>query len=265
MKPRRRFDVASSTSEAWRPPPFSQVASTRSRIVAAVRRFLDVQAGSIWSDLATELESTQGILLDVGCGAQPYRSLIPKGVEYMGIDTVDAKAWFGYETPDTRYFSGTVWPVADATVNTVLCTETLEHVLSPANFLSEAYRCMMPGARLILTVPFSARWHFVPHDYWRFTPSGLRHLLLSSNLHDIQVFPRGNAFTVACYKVSSLIFPMFLPQRGGVRAYISRLGGLILSPLLLISVVAANLSLLHRGGEDCLGYTVLASRDVHAA
>ncbi len=260
MRSQRRTDVTHRTDEGWQPPNFSRVDSRRSRIIAAVRRFLDVQAGSIWTDLALELKPTHGTLLDVGCGAQPYRHLVPTSVEYLGIDTVDAKARFGYDIPDTRYFSGSRWPVADATIDTVLCTETLEHVLDPGSFLAEAYRCMRPGGRLILTVPFSARWHYVPYDYWRFTPSGLSYLLTSSGLQDVQVFARGNALTVACYKISSLIVPMLLPQRRGIRAQVRRLGGLIFSPILAVSIVGANLSLFWRGGDDCVGYTVLAKR-----
>ena len=260
MRSQRRTDVTNRVDEDWQPPRFSQVNSTRSRMIAAARRLLDVQAGSIWSDLAVELKPSRGTLLDVGCGAQPYRHLVPANVEYLGIDTVDANARFGYDVPDTLYFTGTRWPVADASIDTVLCTETLEHVLDPAAFLGEAYRCMRPGGRLILTVPFSARWHYIPYDYWRFTPSGLSYLLVSSGLKDVQVYPRGNAFTVACYKISSLIVPMLLPQRGGVPALARRLGGLMLSPILAISIVGANLSLRCGGGDDCVGYTVLARR-----
>ena len=32
----------------------------------------------------------------------------------MGIDTDAAKAHFGYEMPNTTYFSGDVWPVANS-------------------------------------------------------------------------------------------------------------------------------------------------------
>ncbi len=85
--------------------------------------------------------------------------------------------------------------------DTVLCTETLEHVLDPPGFLAEAKRSLRPGGRLILTVPFAARWHYVPFDYWRFTPSGIKHLLSESGFTEIKVYRRGNALTVACYKV----------------------------------------------------------------
>ena len=68
-------------------------------------------------------------------------------------------------------------------VENVLATETLEHVSRPVRFLAEARRCLSPGGRLMLTVPFAARWHYIPHDYWRFTPSGLRQLLTDAGFN----------------------------------------------------------------------------------
>jgi hypothetical protein len=66
--------------------------------------------------------------------------------------------------------------------------------------------------QLILTVPFSARWHYVPYDYWRFTPSALRMLLERNGFSDVVVLARGNELTVACAKVMALILPFLLPQ-----------------------------------------------------
>ena len=37
---------------------------------------------------------------------------------------------------------------------------------------------------ILLTVPFAARWHFVPYDYWRFTPSSFRYLLETTGFSD---------------------------------------------------------------------------------
>ncbi len=256
-----RIDVGGQSEEHWQPPPFTPLDGFASRVVTSVRRLFDVQASSIWNDLAGELSTVRGTLLDVGCGAQPYRTLVPAGVEYIGIDRADAKGRFGYDIPDTTYFTGDRWPVDDATADTVLCTETLEHVLDPLGFLAEAKRALRPGGRLILTVPFAARWHYVPFDYWRFTPSGLRHLLGKSGLTEVEVYRRGNALTVACYKVISLILPLLMPHgEGPLRRLALRAGGLALSPLLATSVTVARLSLLRDGGDDCLGYTVLARR-----
>ena len=135
----------------WHAPRAGVPHSTRHRLrvvrrwLAALRRLIDLQAGSIWRDLAGELAAVEGLVLDVGCGAQPYRPLLGPSARYLGIDTADAKADFGYEIPDTLYFDGDSWPVDSESVNVVLCTETLEHVLEPSKLLAEAHRTLRPG------------------------------------------------------------------------------------------------------------------------
>src|SRR6185437_11496064 len=131
---------------------------------------------------------------------------------YRAIDHADALRHFGYSMPDTTYYEGDRWPVEDDSVDVVVCTETLEHVPEPRAFLAEAARCLRSGGCLILTVPFAARWHFIPHDYWRFTPSALQRLLTATGFSSTIVCARGNALTVACYKVMALILPLLFPQ-----------------------------------------------------
>lgn len=256
-----RPNLLLAAQERWRPPLFKAPQTRGRRFAAWVRRLLDLQAGSIWRDLKRLLPECQGTVVDVGCGAQPYRSLLGPGAEYVGLDTADAQRHFGYDSPDTRYFSGETWPVADASADVVLATETLEHVAEPRKFLAEAYRCLKPGGRLILTVPFAARWHFIPHDYWRFTPSALGALLREAGFDELAVFARGNEVTVACYKTIALILPLLLPQQAtGARALWRQACGVLLSPIVVLLAAVANVSLRGRGGEDCLGYTVLATR-----
>ena len=248
-------------AEAWRPPQFKAIRTRSDRVAAALRRFLDLQAGSIWRDLSRLLPRREGVVLDVGCGAQPYRTLVHPKAVYRGIDYAGAEEHFGYRAPETTYFEGNRWPVSGGEVDTILCTEALEHVPEPSSFLAEAFRCLKPGGSLLLTVPFAARWHYIPHDYWRFTPSGLEKLLSNAGFTGITVFARGNALTVACYKVMALFIPMLMPQdkKLGVRLLIQSVGVLTI-PLLFLLALAANLSLAARGGDDCLGYTALAMR-----
>jgi SAM-dependent methyltransferase len=249
-------------AEHWRPPRFSESETVAQRAVAALRRFLDLQAGSIWRDLRAELATVHGTLLDVGCGARPYRRLVPDGVRYLGIDTADAKEHFGYETPGTVYFSGDTWPVEDQSVDAILCTETLEHVLEPRRLLQEARRCLRPGGRLILTVPFAARWHYVPYDYWRFTPSSLAYLLAGAGFGEVAVYARGNPLSVACLKTMALLLPLLFPRPGRLwPRLLTRAAGLLTLPLLFLLALVGTLTLHGDWGEDCLGYTVTARRD----
>lgn len=252
---RRRPNLVTQSTESWRPPLFEQDAKPPT----ALRRFFDLQAGSIWADLRQILPQACGTVVDVGCGARPYRSLFSNQVTYIGIDTADAKSHFGYEAPEVRYFQGESWPVADGSADFVLCTETMEHVPEPGRFLREAFRCLAPGGTLLLTVPFAARWHFIPHDYWRFTPSGLERLMTAAGFVQARVYARGNALTVFCYKAIALILRLALPQKRSPFAVLAcRLAGLVFLPLLFLLAALAKISLRGPGGDDCLGYTALA-------
>ena len=256
-----RPNLAERTTDRWRPPPLEPGRSLLGRLAAAARRFFDLQAGSIWNDVAAGVSAARGKVVDVGCGAQPYRALLPTGTSYVGLDVDSAEVDFGYAAPDTMHFDGGRWPAATHDADFILCTEALEHVLDPRALLAEAFAALKPGGRLLLTVPFAARWHFVPHDYWRFTPSSLKHLLEEAGFRDVVVHARGNEVTVACYKLMALLLPLFMPQGAPpAKAWGLRLAAIPTLPLLVALAGIANLSLRGRGGDDCLGYTVTASR-----
>jgi SAM-dependent methyltransferase len=253
-------NLALRSHERWRPPSFAPEHGARAGLAAAVRRFFDLQAGSLWRDLSRVLATVRGTLVDVGCGAQPYRRLLPSGADYIGLDTERAHADFGYAMPDVRLIADDGrWPVEDASADVVLATETLEHVVDPPAFLAEAHRCLRPGGRLVLTVPFAARWHYIPNDYWRFTPSALRILLERAGFAEVVVHARGNERTVACYKLLALLLPAALPQDSPGSVRITPLA-LLLAPLAVALAALANLSLRGAPGDDCLGYTVYALR-----
>lgn len=251
---RRNFATLDGT-DRWQPPAFGSATTKRQRAKAAARRSVDLQAASIWHDLTELLGAAQGDVLDVGAGAQPYRGLLPAGVRYQAIDVKLATA-FGYDQPDTLYFEGDIWPMPSASFDLVFATETLEHVPEPAAFLAEARRVLRDGGTVLLTVPFSARWHYIPHDYWRYTPSSLRNLLEEAGFVDVAVHARGNELTVACAKVMALMLPALIPPTGGFGP--RRLAAVLLSPLVAALAVIGHASLRGDGGDDCLGWTVTA-------
>ncbi|HEU5117080.1 MAG TPA: class I SAM-dependent methyltransferase, partial [Isosphaeraceae bacterium] len=71
----------------------------------------------------------------------------------------------------------TALTLPDASVGTILCIETFEHVFEVRRAFDEVFRVLRPGGIFILTSPFNFRLHGYPDDYWRISPSCLRRML----------------------------------------------------------------------------------------
>jgi len=257
---RARRNLLETIGEEFSPPVFKPNTTLYNRTVNWLRRAIDLQANTIWRDLRNELRNVEGDLLDIGCGAQVYRALLPADINYRGIDTKDARDRFGYDIPDTHYFTGSDWGIPEASIDTAICTEVLEHIAEPKTLLAQAHNALRPGGCLIMTVPFAARWHFIPYDYWRYTPSGLDLLLTAAGFEDVRVMARGNPLTVACYKAMALPLALLLGTRAGPMRVVQRALGIVSLPIVGILAAIANLTLDDEWGDDCLGYTVTARR-----
>lgn len=115
-----------------------------------------------------------GRLLDVGCGIKPYQALFAVDA-YIGLD-IDSKE--SHQLKIAEYFyDGKVFPFTDASFDSILCNQVLEHVFNPDEFLGEIFRVLRPGGKLLLTLPFVWDEHSQPYDYARYTSFGLRALL----------------------------------------------------------------------------------------
>lgn len=114
------------------------------------------------------------LVIDVGCGEQPYRAMLSGFARYVAFDAPGR--------PDSARQPEVVGdaialPFAGASADAILCTEVIEHVVEPETLLKEAHRVLKPGGSLLLSAPFTWHVHDEPHDYWRFTQYGLRLLL----------------------------------------------------------------------------------------
>lgn len=129
----------------------------------------------------------RGRLIDLGCGDMPYRPEVVNQVE--SYDTLD----FQPRSAEVTYV-GSVEDMSfipDATYDSAICLEVLEHVPDPFSAAHEIYRILKPGGVLVLSVPHLSRLHDLPHDYYRYTAYGLRHLLGKAGFQVLQVENRG--------------------------------------------------------------------------
>lgn len=106
------------------------------------------------------------VLLDYGCGGSPYRELFPNA-DYRRADYISIMG-LDYQVAEDCSIQ-----CDDATFDVVLSTQVLEHVREPALYLSEAYRVLKPGGRLILTTHGAFYDHGCPFDFRRWTTDGL--------------------------------------------------------------------------------------------
>jgi len=232
-------------------PPGKTISS---RLLYRLRPLLDLQVASVVRALTPWLAALKGNVLEVGCGSQPYRHLIPSRCAYLGLDWYLAQTAFGYLAEEVIYFDGRTFPLKEGSFDNLFHTEVLEHINAPFRFLKECHRVLKPGGRLFFSVPFQMRYHHIPYDYWRFTPAGLDLLLARAGFSDWDIEPRGNDIVVAAYKVVSLGFRWLY---GNDR---SLLLGLAFAPVAGLALAAAHLfSRLEVGStDDCLGYNVRA-------
>jgi len=132
----------------------------------------------------------KGNTLDVGCGHKPYEKTFFAGAEkYIGMDYLTDRS-----KPDV-VGSATDIPLGDATFDTVVSTEVLEHVPDPLKALREMYRVLKPGGYLILSTPMYWPRHEVPYDYFRYPYDGLLHLIKTSGFELTELFNRGRSYT----------------------------------------------------------------------
>jgi len=140
----------------------------------------------LYADLRRVLPGVRGRLLDVGCGEKPYAPWLNlKEIEHLGLDVQAAPGIDCVVGPAER------WPIESATVDAVLCTQTLEHVADVNFFVSEIDRVLRPTGLLVLTAPFIYNFHTQEHgnDYRRFSIEGLRQLFASYEI--VELKPQG--------------------------------------------------------------------------
>jgi len=132
------------------------------------------------------------VVLDAGAGECRFRDAFHRQ-RYIGIDSgVGDPAW-DYSRLDAVAALEAL-PLADASCDCVLSIVVLEHTSEPQRVLDEFARVLKPGGRASMVVPHMWEEHQRPHDYFRYTSSGIRVLVERAGLQVEQVVPVGGFF-----------------------------------------------------------------------
>jgi SAM-dependent methyltransferase len=132
------------------------------------------------------------IVIDAGAGECQYKHLF-QHCSYVSVDSFVGDESWDFSKIDIKADLKTI-PLESEYADCVVCTEVLEHIPEPSIVLAELFRLLKKGGVLFATVPFSAREHQVPYDFFRYTRFGLTTTLLAAGFTEIHVKPVGGDF-----------------------------------------------------------------------
>ncbi len=165
--------------------------------------------------------TARGRLLDLGCGTAPLYGLYAPHVD--AVSTLD---WQGGEHVDIEHDLAAPLPFADASFDTIVLSDVLEHVAEPARLIGEIARVLAPGGTLIMNVPFYYSIHAHPHDYYRYTCFALERFAALNGLKVVRLDALGgiveivaDLFAKALSKVPPVGPPLAMALQWAVGAF----------------------------------------------
>ena len=159
---------------------------------------------------AAAREHVRGRLLDAGAGRQAYRAMLqPFCASYESLDVAG---------PADHVADLQRTGLPDAQYDSIFCTQVLQHLPEPGAAIAEMARVLKPGGRVVISVPHLVWMHNEPHDYWRFTRHGMRHLLEKAGLRVVSEEPVGGLLCFLAYAPSTAALALLWPARPIFRA-----------------------------------------------
>ena len=132
------------------------------------------------------------LVLDAGAGEARHARYF-SAHRYVPVDLAVGDAAWDY-TRIQALADLTSMPFRADTFAAVLNIVTLEHVREPGRVVAEIGRVLRVGGRVLFVVPLEWEVHQAPHDYFRYTQFGLKHLLEQAGLEVERMTPVGGYF-----------------------------------------------------------------------
>jgi SAM-dependent methyltransferase len=162
------------------------------RLLYAAR---DVRARKLFGALERHV---RGDVLDVG-GWDFYLTARRKGVA--------CKSWTTLESDPTRlpevkapeftavHGDGCAMTFADASYDTVLSIQVLEHVFEPLKMVDEMARVLRPGGTALFLIPQTSTMHLTPHYYGNFSRYWIQHAMARAGLEIVEHHTLGGVWS----------------------------------------------------------------------
>jgi len=145
----------------------------------------------------------KGKLLDIGCGNKPYQKVIdPLVDEYIGCDIVQSS-----DRKVDVLCDATQIPFPDCYFDTVISTQTIEHVAEHQKVINEAFRVLKFEGHLIISGPMYWPIHGEPYDFFRFTNNGFRHILNTAGFNINEELANGGKWALCGQAFIHALYP----------------------------------------------------------
>ena len=247
--------------ENFRPPIHFGRTTFFEKVIFQLRLFTDFQFLTVYQAIKKNSKYFKGKVIDIGCGNCPFEDLLSSPeIEYIPLDVDYADKW-DYSNPKIIKFNGSHLPLMSDSIEHFICTEVIEHIEDPNELIAEMQRVLVEGGKGIITLPWSARFHYKPYDFHRYTPSFLK--ILFKNFSKVEILNRGTDINAIVNKSIVLYLGMITGILNNLLAFPFRLiASILLLPFICLLVIWGHLALIFNLGsnDDPLGYTIIVTK-----
>jgi SAM-dependent methyltransferase len=199
------------------------------------------------------------LILDIGSGNS-------RNTEYL--DSSNKVIRLDYPAINHRYFlrpdvfgDARRLPVADSSLDAAFLFEVLEHIDAHEPVLREIRRVLRPDGLLYISVPFLYPIHDAPHDFYRFTLYGIRHVLEQTGFGVVHQAQHGNSFLVP-FQMLNLALLEACKIAWGTHPALGLIAATLAYPICLANnLLAFPFTLLPSQGAGGFGYFLVAKRN----